>query len=90
MSSSTYVRRNQLKIITDILDYTDEPRRPTHIMNQMNLNYSQLKKYLVWLTENGLLERVVVPFHGFQTSQKGLEFGKMLDNPSDKTEVEIK
>jgi predicted transcriptional regulator len=76
-------RRNQLKIIIDILDFVDVPQRPTHIMNQMNLNHSQLKKYLLWLTDTGLLDRIEKPFPSFQISKKGSEFVKMLQDSTD-------
>ena len=85
MINSTEGRRNQLKIITDILDYASEPQRPTHIMNQMNLNHSQLKKYLLWLTDTGLLDRIEKPFTSFQISKKGSEFFKMLHDSPDST-----
>ena len=83
MINSSDGRRNQLKIIIDILDFADEPQRPTHIMNQMNLNHSQLKKYLLWLTDTGLIDRIEKPFPSFQISKKGSEFVKMLKDTSD-------
>ena len=85
MINSSDGRRNQLKIIIDILDFADEPQRPTHIMNQMNLNHSQLKKYLLWLTDTGLLNKIEKPFPSFQISKKGSEFVKMLKDTSDST-----
>jgi len=83
MINPTDGRRNQLKIITDILNFADEPQRPTHIMNQVNLNHSQLKKYLLWLTDTGLLDRLEKPFTCFQISKKGSQFVKMLQDNSD-------
>ncbi len=85
MINSSDGRRNQLKIITDILDFAEKPQRPTHIMNQMNLNHSQLKKYLLWLTDTGLLDRIEKPFPSFQISKKGSEFVKMLQDSPDST-----
>ncbi len=83
MLNSTDGRRNQLKIITDILEFANEPKRPTHIMNQMNLNHSQLKKYLLWLTDTGLIQRIEHPYPSFQISEKGSEFVGMLQDSSD-------
>jgi len=85
MINSSDGRRNQLKIITDILDFASDPQRPTHIMNQMNLNHSQLKKYLLWLTDTGLMDRIEKPFPTFQISKKGSEFVKMLQDSPDST-----
>ena len=51
----------------------------TEIMFQANLSYVQLKKYLRYLTDEGFLQRIVVPNPGvkFRTTEKG---EKLLDN----------
>jgi len=79
MEISTDTRRNQLEIYLEILDFTELPRRPTHIMHKTNQSYSQLKKHLSWLLEKGLLEEVVKPFHAFHTTKKGKDFIEMLN-----------
>ena len=71
-------RRTQINIITQMLDFTSAPRKITHIMYELNLNYGQLKKYLAWLSDMGLVEKISTPYKGYLTTNKGLDFMKML------------
>ncbi len=77
--SKTSLRRTQIKIISEIIEFASKPRRPTHIMHQMNLNYAQLKNYLSWLVDKELLEVIREPYRVFRTTPKGLEFMQMLE-----------
>jgi len=79
MELTTDVRRNQLEIFIDILNFAELARRPTHIMHRTNLNYSQLKKHISWLLEKEFLKELVEPCHVFQTSKKGKNFLEMLN-----------
>jgi len=45
----------------------------------------QFKKYLLWLTDTGLMDRIEKPFPTFQISKKGSEFVKMLQDSPDST-----
>jgi predicted transcriptional regulator len=48
--------RSNIQIIADILRLDQASKTP--IMHSTNMSYSQLQKYLDFLTENGFMERV--------------------------------
>ena len=70
-------KRSRIEVMADILRLGEAGK--TQIMFQANLSYVQLKKYLRYLTEEGFLERIIVPNPGvkFRTTRKG---EKLLDN----------
>lgn len=51
-------KRDQMKIMVDLLSTLKEPRLATHVMYATNLSYRQLKKYLALLTNIGLTEEI--------------------------------
>jgi predicted transcriptional regulator len=69
----TSIRRNDLDICTDILRVARKGAKKTQIVYQANLNFKIVKKYLMMLQENGLLnssERGKL----FHTTDKGANF----------------
>ena len=70
-------KRSRIEVMADILRLGEAGK--TQIMFQANLSYVQLKKYLRYLTEEGFLERIIVPNPGvkFRITRKG---EKLLNN----------
>ena len=70
-------KRSHIEVMADILRLGEAGK--TEIMFEANLSYVQLKKYLRYLTDEGFLQRIVVPNPGvkFRTTKKG---EKLLEN----------
>ena len=71
-------RRDQLTIMSDLLEIVQQPQRLTHILYKSNMSYGQLSKYLNELTELGFLETKNEPFRAFVITPKGKQFNDML------------
>ena len=71
-------RRDQLTIISDLLEIVQQPQRLTHILYKSNMSYGQLSKYLAELTNLGLLETKTKPFRAFVRTDRGKQFLEML------------
>ncbi len=71
-------RRDQLTIMSDLLEIVKQPQRLTHILYKSNMSYGQLSKYLHELTELGFLETKTKPFRAFVITVKGKQFSDML------------
>ncbi len=73
--------RGRLDIIADILDASHEGVRKTHLMYHCNLSFRQLKNYLQFLFNRGLLHVIsdsVDPDPGlFEITEKGRKFLKV-------------
>ncbi len=63
--------RNNMDITAELLYVAKNGARKTHLVYKANLNFVLIKKYLVRLTENGLLESVNERFY---TTDKGARF----------------
>ena len=72
------VRRDTLKIISDLLENMKEPKRVTHLLYASNLSYSQLVKYLKILKEMGLAIEQKTPFPSYIVTQDGEFFVQMV------------
>ena len=71
-------RRDQLTIISDLLEIVHQPQRLTHILYKSNMSYGQLSKYLDDLTEMEFIEIRTEPFRCFIITAKGKQFNEML------------
>ena len=71
-------RRDQLTIMSDLLEITTQPQRLTHILYKSNMSYGQLSKYLDDLTELEFIEIRMQPFRSFIITPKGKQFNDML------------
>jgi len=69
-------RRDQLSITASILEHLKGKRlKPTHVMYQANLSYTQLQKYLPLMLHNGLIAQS--NSHGkedYGITEEGLEY----------------
>jgi predicted transcriptional regulator len=71
-------RRDQLTIMSDLLEIIGQPQRLTHILYKSNMSYGQLSKYLDELTELEFIEIRAEPFRSFIITPKGKQFNDML------------
>jgi len=71
-------RRDQITIMSDLLEITTQPQRLTHILYKSNMSYGQLSKYLDELINMGFLEIRTNPFRAFVITAKGKLFSEML------------
>ena len=65
------MRRNNIDISAELLSVAKGGAKKTHLVYKTNLNFVLLKKYLVRLTDNGLLESMNGRFF---TTDKGVRF----------------
>jgi len=71
-------RRDQITIMSDLLEITTQPQRLTHILYKSNMSYGQLSKYLDEMINMGFLEIKTKPFRAFVITAKGILFSEML------------
>jgi predicted transcriptional regulator len=67
------LKRQQIQIMSEILECCREPKRKTRIMYGNNLSYEQMKNYLTFLTSNELLQN---DLGAYSTTVKGHHFLK--------------
>jgi predicted transcriptional regulator len=77
-TKSSGSNRTSLDIVRDMLVVASTGVRKTKIMYQANLSYSQVKKYLRDLLNQGLLKHDGNSF--YLITKKGLEFLELYDN----------
>jgi len=77
-------RRDELRIMTDLMTNMHQPMRSTHLLYRTNLSYSQLKKYLSSLLNMGLIEEVTKPHRAFGITEKGRTFLGLVGTESNK------
>ncbi len=70
----SYTNRSRMDIIAEILHVSRGGARKTHIMYRCNLSFRQLKAYLDFLANRGLIEISKSESPTFETTDKGLEF----------------
>ncbi len=82
-------RRDQLTIISDLLEIVHQPQRLTHILYKSNMSYGQLSKYLDDLTEMEFIEIRTEPFRAFVITPKGKQFNEMLSSKKRTPNLEV-
>ncbi len=81
-------RRDQLTIMSDLLEIVHQPQRLTHILYISNMSYGLLSKFLYELTELGFIEIHTKPFRAFLITPKGKQFNEMLSAKKRSPELE--
>jgi len=73
-------KRSNVEVIADILRLGEAGK--TEIMYSANMSYRQLQKYLGFLVQRGLLDRIVVPNPGvkYRPTSKGQELLGRIDS----------
>ncbi len=74
-------RRSEIDIMQEILTLTQNSARKTQILYQVNLSYTLLKNYLMFLISNDFIREVTVdndhnPYSAYQLTEKGHLFMK--------------
>jgi len=80
-------RRDQLTIMSDLLEIVQQPQRLTHILYKSNMSYGQLSRYLEEMTEMGFLETKSKPFRAYIITSKGKQFNEMLSTKKQSDEL---
>ncbi len=81
-------RRDQLTIISDLLEIVQQPQRLTHILYKSNMSYGQLSKYLDELSRLELVETRTKPFRAFVRTEKGRQFHEMISHKRENLDSE--
>jgi len=71
-------RRDQITIMTDLLQIVQQPQRLTHILYRSNMSYGQLVKYLTDMIDLDMVEEKSEPFRAFTITSKGKIFLQMI------------
>ncbi len=71
-------RRDQLRIISDMLTIVQSPQKLTHVLYRSNMSYGQLVKYLTEMKELGMIKEQKLPFRTFIITEKGKQFLQMI------------
>jgi predicted transcriptional regulator len=80
-------RRSSLEIIADMLRLGEAGK--TEIMYSVNMSYFQLQKYLNFMLDRGLIDRVALgnPSVTYRVTHKGLEVLRSIDSLMDTLEL---
>jgi predicted transcriptional regulator len=72
-------RRSSIEIVADMLRLGEAGK--TEIMYSVNMSYFQLQKYLTFLLERGLIDKVSIgnPSFTYRVTQKGLTLLRSID-----------
>ncbi len=71
-------RRDQITIMSDLLQIVQQPQRLTHILYRSNMSYGQLVKYLTEMIDMEMVEEKNEPFRAFTITSKGKIFLQIL------------
>ena len=73
-------RRSNIEVIADMLRLGEAGK--TEIMYSANMSYFQLQKYLLFLTQQGLVDKVKAgnPKITYKVTDRGLELLRSIDN----------
>jgi predicted transcriptional regulator len=80
-------RRSSLEIIADMLRLGEAGK--TEIMYSVNMSYFQLQKYLSFMIERGLIDKVALgnPSVTYRVTRKGLDILRSIDALLDTLEL---
>ncbi len=71
-------RRDQITIMSDLLQIVQQPQRITQIIYRSNMSYGQLVKYLTDMIDLEMVEEKNDPFRAFTITSKGKIFLQIL------------
>lgn len=73
-------RRSNIEVIADMLRLGEAGK--TEIMYSANMSYSQLQKYLKFLLQLGLIDKVTIgnPIVTYRVTEKGLKLLRSIDS----------
>jgi predicted transcriptional regulator len=82
-------RRSSIEVIADILRLGEAGK--TEIMYSVNMSFKQLQKYLKFMLELNLIDRVTVgnPVVTYRVTEKGLRLLRNIDDILETLEIRI-
>ena len=82
-------RRSSIEVVADILRLGEAGK--TEIMYSANMSFKQLQKYLKFMLELNLIDRVMVgnPVVTYRVTKKGLRLLRSIDNILETLEMKI-
>jgi len=85
-------RRSNIEIIADMLKVGESGAGKTKIMYNANLSYSQIQKYLSFLTSQGFIDKVQVgnPAVTYQVTENGHKLLEIINSLQEMLEPEEK
>ena len=83
-------RRSNIEVIADMLRLGEAGK--TEIMYSANMSYAQLQKYLKFLLQLGLIDKVTVgnPVVTYRVTRKGLKLLRSIDSILEMLELKEK
>lgn len=75
-------RRSDIEIIADMLKIGENGAGKTQIMYGVNMSYSQIQKYLGFLTAQGFIEQLQLgnPSVTYQVSESGIKLLSLIES----------
>ena len=75
-------RRSDIEIIADMLKIGENGAGKTQIMYGVNMSYSQIQKYLGFLTAQGFIEQLRLgnPSVTYQVSESGIKLLRLIES----------
>jgi predicted transcriptional regulator len=75
-------RRSDMEIIAEMLKVGENGAGKTEIMYSVNMSYSQIQKYLGYLMQQGLIDKMKIgnPCVTYRVTEKGLKLLQLFDN----------
>jgi len=75
-------RRSDIEIIADMLEVGENGAGKTQIMYGANMSYSQIQKYLGFLTGQGFIDKMKMgnPSVTYQVTDSGLKLLELISN----------
>ena len=76
-------RRDEIRVLLDILTLGMSPVKKTHVLYRANLGFSQMSRYLNFLLAKGLLEECNGDVRMYKTTSKGKALLELLETDGD-------
>jgi predicted transcriptional regulator len=75
-------RRSDIEIIADMLEVGENGAGKTEIMYSANMSYSQIQKYLGYLTAQGFIDKMKMgnPSVTYQVTDNGLKLLQLINS----------
>jgi len=80
-------RRDQLTIMSDLLEIMQKPERVTYVLTKSNMSYNRLIKYVSGMRSLKFVKEQKHPFHSFVITTKGHKFLEMIKIDDDRMQT---
>jgi len=82
-------RRDQLTIMSDLLEIMQKPERMTYVLTKSNMSYSRLIKYTSGMRNLKFVKEQKHPFRSFVTTTRGNKFLEMIRLDDDRMQTTV-